>query len=204
MEAALAWVGQIFDFLFSLLPTIFVCRTTHEGVKFKAGDNVKVVRHDNGILWPTFSYRYPWFWLRKCGIHFYWPIVTEYELVPIKRQTNKLVPQYLCTADNKTVGVCGILVYEVSDVEKLLTECDDYDDTIRDIALASIKTVIVQHDQKFILEHSEKFDKELTKVLKQQLRVFGIKTIRCTLSDFAPCKVFAHLGLNMRAVEVGE
>lgn len=203
MESALAWIGQIFDFFFSLLPTIFVCRTTHEGVKFKAGDNVQVVRHDNGIFWPTFSSKYPWMWLRKCGLHFYWPIVTEYVLVPIKRQTTNLVAQYLCTRDNKTVGVSGILVYEVSDVEKLLTECFDYEDTIQDIALATIKTVVVQHDQQFILEHSDDLDKELTKVLREQLRRFGIKTIRCTLSDFAPCRVLAHWGLDVQ-VSTGE
>lgn len=203
MEAALSWIGQIFDFFFSLLPTIFICRTTHEGVKFKTGDNVQVVRHDNGMFWPSFFGLPGTPMFRRCGLHFYWPIVTEYELVPIKRQTTNLVAQYLCTKDNKTVGVSGILVYEVSDVEKLLTECYDYEDTIQDIALVTIKQVIVQHDQRFILEHSEDLDKELTKVLREQLRRFGIKTIRCTLSDFAPCRVLAHWGLNIQ-VGTGE
>ena len=197
MEAALSWIGQIFDFLFSLLPTPIICRTTHEGVKFAAGDQVKVIRHDNGILWPYMVKKWFPVRFRNCGIHFYWPLTTQYELVPIKRQTTNLVAQYLCTADNKTVGASGIFVYEVADVEKLLTECFDYEDTIRDIALSCIKSVIVQHDQQYLLENSDALDKELTKVLREQLRRFGIKTVRCTLTDFTQCKVLAHWGFDV-------
>lgn len=197
MESAFGWLGEIFSTLLNFIPQITIVRATHAGVKFKAGRTVQVLRPDNGTPMPYWFLAFGWIpclWLRRTGVHFYWPVVTECEVVPVKRQTTKLVEQYLCTTDERTLGVGGILVYEVADVEKLLTECYDYEDTIQDLALTSIKSVITSHSLKTLLLKSGEVDKELTKTLRSELRPFGVKTIKATLSDLTPCRMLGLWG----------
>ena len=197
MESAFGWIGQLFESLLDFIPSILLVRTTHEGVKFKTGNKIKIIKCNNGIPFPyirLFMGFIPLLCFYRSGIHIYWPIFTECEIVPIKRQTTNLVEQYLCTKDGKTIGVSGILVYEVSDVEKLLTECYDYEDTIQDLALAAIKRVIMSHSLKYLQENHTDTDKELTVALRKELNRFGIKTIRVTLSDLSPCKMVGLWG----------
>lgn len=180
METALAWLGQLFETLLSFIPHIKIVRPTHAGVKFRAGRYVHLMAHNNGCF--------------NSGIHFYWPILTEVEIVPIKRQTVNLVPQYISTKDDVVVGVSGIVVYEVSDVVKLLTECFDYDDTVRDFSLAAIKNIIGRKTYKEIQENTKGFDIDLTVELHESLDDYGIKIINATLTDFTKCRVFALWG----------
>lgn len=185
MDAALGWLGDIIRALLLVIPRLLIVRTTHAGVKFRYGSNVLELTHENGI--------------RGTGLHIYWPLVTECEIVPIKRQTTNLDAQYLDTADGRTVGVSGILVYEISDVVALLTKTYDYEDTIRDLALATIKTVVIGRSMEALRANSADMDRELTRTLRSELRRFGVRTIRVTLSDIAPCRVLGHWGINLDA-----
>lgn len=182
MESALSWLGDVFRAILKTIPQVFLVKSTHAGVKFRNGCNVIELRTDNGLF--------------GSGIHIYWPLVSEYEIVPVKRQTTNLQPQYLTTKDQKTIGVSGILVYEISDVTKLLTECYDYEDTIRDLSLAAVKEVIVQHEFSHLRDNGKAIDLELGRTLRAQLKMFGVKTIRFTLSDFSQCQVMALWGVE--------
>ena len=198
MEAALGWFGDIVRALLRLIPQVILVRSTYAGVKFRYGRDVLLLTHKNGMYLPRLSFwaflPYPRF--QRTGIHFYWPLVTEHEIVPIKRQTANLVAQYLDTKDRKSIGCSGILVYDVSDVVKLLTECYDYEDTIRDYALAAIKDVIIQHTYDDMSTKAKEIDHQLTKTLRDQLKRFGIKTIRVTLSDFTQARIFGLWGVG--------
>lgn len=163
METALGWLGDIFRFLLSLIPRIIIVRATEGGVKFVHGWKIVVL---------------------KPGLHLYWPLVTEVDVVQVKRQTVDLVPQCLTTLDGICISVSGILIYEITDVKKLLTECMDYDKTIQDHCLAAIKYVVCRNTFKFLQTSQIETDKMLTAQLRHMLRRFGVKTIRITLGDF--------------------
>lgn len=180
METALAWLGQVFEAILSLFPHIKIVRSTHMGVRFRMGRYPLLMSSNNGIF--------------NSGIHIYWPVVTEIEVVPIKRQTINLPPQYVSTMDDKTVGVSGIVIYEVSDVVKLLTESFDYDDTVRDFALAAIKNSISQMTYDQIKQFPEEFDGVLTDTLSDQLTDYGVSILGVTLTDFSKCRVLALWG----------
>jgi len=195
METAFGWLGEIFHALISLIPKLILIKTTHAGVKFKCGREIHVLQCDNGLPFiKKFSYKWPFIKFHKTGVHLYWPVVTECIVVPVKRQTTNLVPQYLCTLDNKSIGVSGIVVYEIIDVEKLLTECFDYEDTIRDLSLASIKVVVTSYTLPDLQRQSDAVDKELTLELRKELSRFGIRTIRVTLTDLTPCRMIGLWG----------
>jgi len=182
MESALSWLGDVFRAILKTIPQLILVRSTHAGVRFRNGSNAIEMKPGNGIF--------------RTGIHVYWPLVTECEIVPVKRQTTNLQPQYLTTKDQKTIGVRGILVYEVNNVVKLLTECYDYEDTIRDLSLAAVKEVIVQHEFSHLRDNGKAIDKELGRTLRAQLNPYGVKTIRFTLSDFSQCRAIALWGVE--------
>ncbi len=180
METALGWLGDVFRFLLSLVPRLLIVRSTHRAVKFARGKNPYVLRP---------------------GLHFYWPLVTEVEVVPVTWQTVDLVPQYLTTADGFSVAVSGIVVYEVDDVLKLLTECFDYDAMIRSYSLAAIKRVIAVNTFAFLQAGGAETDRLLTGELRRLLRRYGVRTIRVTLSDFTRCFVLGSLSGTVSAVK---
>jgi len=196
MEAALGWIGDVFRSVLRFLPHIILVKSTHEGVKWKGG-RVPVRLHcANGVKLPYFKPSFPWVFWQRSGVHIYWAIVSDYDVVPIKRQTANLSPQYLITADKKTVGCSGILVYEVNDILKLLLECYDHAETIQDLALAAIKEVVAREKFENFISQSKKMDIELTKTLREQLRRFGIRTIRVTLSDFTETRIYGLWGAS--------
>jgi regulator of protease activity HflC (stomatin/prohibitin superfamily) len=193
MEAALGWLGDIVQAILMLFPRLLIVRTTHEAVKWVRGSKVVLMKHDNGMIriFPLLVGR-----VRRTGLHFYWPLVTEHEIVPIKRQTTNLDPQYLETRDGQMVGVSGVFIYEVVDTVALLTECYDYEDTIKDLALASIKKIIVDNDYAVIRQKPHEIDKKLTLQLRNDLKRFGIKTVRFTLSDCTRMFMLGAWGLG--------
>ncbi len=199
MEAALGWLGDIIRALIRFIPSIILVKYTHAGVKFACGSDVKLLRHNNGIWWPRFRWGWPPVYFKRCGIHVYWPLVTEFEQVPIKRQTSYLKPQYLVTHDNVPVGVRGIVIYEVSDVQKLLTETYGYDDTVQDYALATIKEIVCTSAFEELQREGEEVDKRVAHKLKIDLRRFGVAIVKVTLSDFTRAET---LGLWGTAVEI--
>lgn len=182
-------LSQFFNFIISFLPRYTIVKTTHAGVKFVRGNNVVELNSSNGIYFPVFS-RSRLIDFQKSGIHIYWPIVTEVIQVPIKRQTTKLDKQILTTKDNQTILVAGIVVYEVDDVTKLLTETWDYDDTIKDYATVCIQKTITTNN------FSDIQNINLNEELRKNLKPFGIKVIRVNLCDCATGRALLHMGIN--------
>mgnify|MGYP001561192741 CR=1 FL=1 len=194
MDAALGWIGDLIRALLSVVPRLLIVRDTYAGVAFVRGNQIRPLLPTNG-LWAPCG---PW-WCRfarwqRCGIHVYWPLVTEYELASVRRQTTNLSAQYLCTSDRKPVGVSGIFVWEVADAVLLLTQCHDYEDTIRDLALAVIKEVVTGVAFDELVSFQDRIDTELTETLGEELRPFGVHTLRVTLTDLTPCRTLAIWG----------
>jgi regulator of protease activity HflC (stomatin/prohibitin superfamily) len=178
-------IGEVLRSLLKVVPKLIIVRTTHEGIKFKYGSTVTKITSNNGLgLY------------RKTGIHVYWPLITEVEIIPIRRQTADLHSQYLSTKDNTTIGLSGVLVYEIADVEKTLTACYNYEETIPEIALAAIKKVVITYDFKYLQENGDLVDKHLTKEMRGFLRPYGVRVVSVCLSDFSKCRVLALWGAS--------
>lgn len=180
MGDALGWLGEIANALLQLIPRLLIVPPTHESVKWPNGGDPQLMTYQNGLF--------------GTGIHVYWPVVTPHSVIPVKRKTANLAAQYLVTSDDRCVGVGGIVVYSVHDSVKLLSNCYDYEETITDHALAAIKQVVTGHTYDFFRDTPREADKELTETLRAQLKRFGVRTIKVTLSDFAPAKMVAIWG----------
>jgi len=179
MEAALGWLGQIFEALLCIVPRLIIVRATHEGVKWRMGkDAVRVPK----------------------GLCFYWPLVSEVDRIVVARQTINLPTQVLTTKDKKPVVVGAFAVYSIYDVVKAIGEKNwDVDDTVANIALAAVVEVVTSHTLDELLEgvsegRNSKVNRSLTITCRKQLRQFGVQIQRCGITDFAESKAYRLVG----------
>jgi regulator of protease activity HflC (stomatin/prohibitin superfamily) len=172
METAFAWIGQIFDALLQFVPRIIIIRATHGGVKWKRGSRVKAMHP---------------------GLHIYWPLATDIEVIVTARQTHNVPSQVLTTQDNKKVVVGTVVVYKIRDVVQAIgKENWDVDTTLSDITQAAVVEVIAKHtlDELTHMIADGRMSDMLTAAVRKELRRFGVYVSRCKLCDFADCKVY--------------
>ena len=163
--------------IINLIPRPLIVRKTHGGLKFVYGKKIKKL---------------------VAGFYFYWPFVTEVEVYPIVRQTARLPTQCFMDVDGNPVVVGSILVYEVEDIVKALSEVFEIDATIEDISLATIKGFIIGKSIKGMSDLFLKIDRELTISLRKKLRPFGIMVLNVYLSDCSKTEVIKHYGITVR------
>lgn len=176
MDSALAWVGHLVEWIGQFIPRWTIIPTFQGGVKFIRGH--KVVP-----LGP--------------GFHPYWPLTTLIRTYPTARQANDLRPQIIVTSDDKTVIVGGMIVYEIVDIEKILANTWDPDDTIRDIALSVIHERCSAYSWEGLKEAAgdqRKLQRSLLADVQTQLTDYGVKVIKVTLTDMAPAHVVRWVG----------
>lgn len=167
MDSALGWLGSIIEWFGQLIPRIILVPTTHSGVKFVYGNKIKVM---------------------SPGLYLYWPLVTQYTLYPIVRQTNNLDSQVLMTRDGKSIIISAIIVFHVQNIEKALVKSWSVDDTINDVAQTAIVSIITSRTLEEIrTEIDNKIKIELTESVRRNLVPFGIKVETCALTDFSTC-----------------
>lgn len=161
------WILELIEAFGSLFPRLHHVRKTHQAVKFKSGKAVP--------LGP--------------GLHWYWPIVSEVEELVVVRQTLNLATQAVSAACGRTLALSGVVVYEISDIEKALCKSHDIEETASDVALCcvveALQTVTYNELQKLLA--SGDLTELLTKRARSRLRPFGVRVLSCSLTDFSPC-----------------
>lgn len=177
---ALDWIGQFFETLALFVPRRVIVRATHRAVKWRYGKHVFE-------LTP--------------GIHWYWPFVSEIENHPVARQTVSLPTQTLFTKDQKQIVVGAMLTYRISDIVLAIGERNfDFFETMRDTSQSAIVDVISTMTLEELQIGIETIVIErLTRRVRRHLRKYGISVLKCSLTDFATCRVYKLLGDGHRA-----
>ena len=178
MEAALGWLGRIYEALLELVPRRVIVRHTCGGVRWSMGRQPRELRP---------------------GLRIYWPLVSEIEIIVVARQTINTPTQSLMTKDGETVVAGGVIIYKISDVVKAIG-CQNWspEETANDIAQAALVEVISSHDFDWLLENiSGEVEKELTRICQDQLRKFGVYVSRAALADFSTVRQINHSGINI-------
>lgn len=163
------WLGR-------LIPQIIIVRKTHAGVKFVRGHRVVELQP---------------------GLHWYWPIMTEIEKHPVARQTHNLCTQVMLTKDRQQVVVGGVVVYTITDIGAALSQNWDIDDTVSDITQTAIVDVVTSWTlDELITKLTTDVKKDLTQTTRDALKPYGIRVIKCALTDFSTCQVLKLVSDN--------
>ena len=164
-----SWFGQILDAVGTLIPRRLIIRATQGGVKW-TGKRVKAL---------------------KPGFHWYWPVITEVEVIVTARQTLNLPPQTLMTQDRVKLAVSAVIVYSVYDVVRAIGEVNwDVTGTASDIAQAAVVEVISSTAFCDVSSGvTGEIEKRLTSTARRRLNRYGVRVHRCALTDLAECRV---------------
>jgi len=172
VESAFAWLNQLIEAVLQLFPRIKVVRATHGGVKWVRGHKVKAIGP---------------------GLHIYWPLTTDMEVIVTARQTLAIPDQVLTTQDGTKVVVKALVVYKIPDVVRAIGRVNwDVDTTVNDLTQAAVVRVVATHTFKEIMAGvaDELLTRTLTREVRKELRQFGVYVSNCRLVDFADCRVY--------------
>jgi regulator of protease activity HflC (stomatin/prohibitin superfamily) len=170
---ALSWIGQLIEALSRLIPRLIIVRATHVGVKWRLGNRVS----------PMLP-----------GVHFYWPLLTEIDVIVAARQTLNLSTQALTTKDGRQVAIGALVVYRIKDVVRAIGARNwDVDTTIADIAQAAV-TEVIACCMALDLQDIPAIEHKLTNAVRRQLKRYGVSVQRCAVTDCTLCRTFKVLG----------
>lgn len=170
MGEALAWIGYCVEWFGKFIPRWRVLDTTEGMVKFVRGKKVVVCGP---------------------GVHFWWPAVTVTNVYPTARQADRLPTQTMCTTDDKTIIVGGMLVYKVDDLGLLLSTTHSAVAAIKDICLSAVHDVCCSMSWAELKDEQQRgtLDTKLKNAAQKQLTEYGVKVVKLMLTDLAPCRV---------------
>lgn len=98
--------------------------------------------------------------------------------------TLNIPPQSLVTKDDQQVVISTIVKYEIEDIEKYVLKVCDQVDALRDVTQGINKHAIIKKTYDEIRANLRTIDTEITNLVKEEAKEFGIRIKRVTLSDF--------------------
>ena len=162
-------ISWLFEALSSWIPRLLIVQMTHSGVKWVRGGKIVEL---------------------KPGLHWYWPLVTEYALIPTGRQTLNTPPQTLMSKDRKQVVASGVIIYSIKDVVQAIGHRNwDVESTADDITQAAIVSIVTQNTIEEMMDNiCIGIEKDLTDACRKQLRQFGVYVHRAAMVDYSTCR----------------
>lgn len=200
LDSAFAWLQSITDWLGRFIPRWVVVNTTEGAVKYQSFVFPYTVRKWLCADIPgTFNLFCPVVFegdirtsVCKPGMHWYWPVTTEWQDYPTAMQTDRLETQTMETADGVTFLVSGTLSYIVEDLGKLLPVVHNAATLAVDMAMAAVHDVCCEMTWTQLREeqrHATKLKTKLRNSAQDQLSTYGIKVVKLQLNSMARCRV---------------
>jgi regulator of protease activity HflC (stomatin/prohibitin superfamily) len=170
VESALAWVGQLAEWLGSFVPRWVVLDTTTGAVKYVKGV-------------PKMC--------EPGAVHFYWPATTLWYTYPVARQTDRLESQTMETTDAKTFIVAGTITYCVTDLMALLTQTHSATTNTRELAASAVHDICCEYTWAELQEKQRKgtLKTELKNEAQKQLKDYGVQVLKLQLTSLARARV---------------
>lgn len=183
MDSALAWIGQIAQWVGSFFPRWTTLDMTQGAVKT-----------EGFFLPPRFrKFKAP-VRITPCGpgIHWWWPATTKWEDYPVAFQTDNLPSQTIETVDGEGITVGGMISYRVSDIGLLLTQCHSPVMVMRTVTLPAIHAVVCKMTWSELKEAQRRgtIVTKLRNESKKRLAEFGIDVDSVELTDMVRVRAF--------------
>ena len=79
------------------------------------------------------------------GLHLRIPVIDSYHTYNVLPRVITLPHQSVRTSDGKTLAVSGGLAYSITDIEKVMLEVDDHDESLINLAMGLLADYISNH-----------------------------------------------------------
>lgn len=183
----MSWLATFFEKLFIWMPRIEILRATHGGVKWRASPfrpGLEIIE-------------------LKPGLHFYWPLTTDFSYIVTARRTVDVPPMSILTQDGQSMLVSAAVVFRINSVVAALGERNwDVDLTLVDVTQSVIFRLIRQHTVESLLAESpDDLIDELTAQTKREINKFGVLVERVLLKDFDRSRTYRMVGAVTQMIE---
>ncbi len=182
----MGWLVTFIDRLFIWVPRCILVRLTHGGVKWRGSlwsHGLEVIELKPGLFW-------------------YWPLVTDYQLVVVARQPVDLPTMSLLTCDGKSIVISASVIFRVNNVILAIAERNwDADATTVDITQNVIFDAVRIRTLENLRQESNSLKQDLTETAKNELKKFGIHVERVLLKDFDVSKTYRILGDAVKVLD---
>lgn len=180
-----SWLSDIFNGILKFIPRPVIVRATHGGVAWRFGKYIREMKPG-------------WRWI--------WPLITDFEIIVIARQTNKMPVQTIETKDEHSVSIGMFIVYRINDVISAIGEKNwDTDTTVNDISQGGLVETCSKFNYTELRDElTTTVAKNLTDQCKRNLKKYGILVESCSFYTFSKTKVqtiFGFQNQEMGAVE---
>jgi regulator of protease activity HflC (stomatin/prohibitin superfamily) len=174
MDMALGWIGDLVRWLAQFVPRLAHIRANERGIKF--------VRARTAGMAP--------------GLHVYWPITSQVDIYPVKRQVLRISPMNLTTQDGRTVTAGGAVAYEIEDLHVFLVDNYQAEDSITDLAALAVQRTVEGRKYDALRQGGAALNAKITREARNHLTPLGVKVEYARLTDFAPTNVLSIVGAN--------
>lgn len=167
--------------MFAWIPRVLIVRSTHGGVQWKT----KLTDDDAE----------PEVIELKPGLHWYWPLTSDIDLIVTARRPVDIPTMSLLTKDGKSVIVSAAVVFRINDVIKALGEKNwDVDSTLVDVTQSVIFNAVRSRTFAELLDQPTALLNELTENTKKGVSKFGILVESVLAKDFDASRTYRILG----------
>jgi len=176
------WLSDIFNAILKFIPRPIIIRATHRGVAWRLGK--KVIEMKPG-----------WRWI--------WPLITDWEIMVVARQTNKSPIQTIESSDGIKISIGMFVVYRINSIIAAIGEKNwDVDSTVNDISQgALVKTCSKFSYLDLRTKLLDQVTDDLTAKCKRELKSFGILVEKCAFYTFAQTEVRTIFGFQNQETE---
>ncbi|HEX4101708.1 MAG TPA: SPFH domain-containing protein [Pseudonocardiaceae bacterium] len=122
---------------------------------------------------------------RGPGLALITPIADRLQKVNMQIITMPVPAQDGITRDNVTVRVDAVIYYRVVDPVKVVVDVQDYDSAIRQVALASLRSIIGKSDLDDLLSNREHLNQGLELMIDSPALDWGVHIDRVEIKDVA-------------------
>jgi len=183
MDAALAWLGQLIEWIGKFIPRWTVVEVVEGGLKYESFFLPARLRRFKAPMRITYC---------GPGLHWYWPATTRFPVWPTALQTDNLPSQTIETNDNVSITIGGMVTYTVVDLVKLATQ------TYSSMKLIQVTTLAAIHAECCKLSWEELREKQrrrtlntlLRNAVQRQLADYGVKIEDCMLTDLVKTRAY--------------
>ncbi len=179
-----SWLSDIFNGILKFVPRPVIVRATHRGVAWRFGCYISE-------MLPG------WRWV--------WPLITDWVIIVVARQTNKMPVQTIETKDGHSVSIGMYIVYQINDVILAIGEKNwDVDTTVNDISQGGLVETCSKFDYIDLRNNlTTTVTKSLTDQCKKDLKTYGILVKKCAFYTFTKTEVRTIFGFQNQEMWAG-